>query len=243
VKPRQLLKMAAECRIELSLVQAEMMVTHALRMLEHNRHVNLTAITDPQEVMVKHIIDSLTPLSKSLPGVSLWDAPGNAVDIGSGPGYPGIPLAVARPEQTFVLVEATGRKAAFIQSVVTELGLDNVDVLHARAEEVGHDSAHRERHRLALARGVAELATLAEYLLPLVSVGGKAIAYKGPETNEELRAAASALETLGGGQVDQVKLALPGDGSERTLVYLVKERHTPMKFPRRPGMPAKRPIR
>ena len=162
--------------------------------------------------------------------------------MGSGGGFPGVALKIALPALRLTLLEATGKKAEFLQILVERLGLADVIVIKARAEEVGQNPEHRERYDLALARALAEMATLAELTLPLVRVEGLVIAQKGENPAVEVEAAQKAILALGGQVKEIVPAAIPGLNSTRHLVILEKVSLTPSKYPRRPGMPAKRPL-
>jgi 16S rRNA (guanine527-N7)-methyltransferase len=165
------------------------------------------------------------------------------VDVGTGAGFPGLPLKIACPTMRLTLIEATGKKTAFLKHMVTTLGLQNVLVLKARAEEVGQDPAHREQYDWAVARAVAELPTLVEYLLPLVKISGRALAQKSENAPAEVTAAETAISHLGGRVNRLMPLELYGIAETRYLVIIDKIAATPDKYPRRSGMPAKRPIR
>lgn len=164
------------------------------------------------------------------------------VDVGSGAGFPGLPLKIALPDIQLTLIESTAKKTAFLQHIVEVLHLAEVTILTARAEEVGHQAAHRARYDVAVARAVASLPVLAEYTLPLVKVGGIVIAQKGQSPTEEIEAATNALSVLGG-EISQVTpIEVPGLEEVRHLVVIRKLEHTPPKYPRRSGIPAKRPL-
>lgn len=203
----------------------------------HSPRAGLTAISDPAEVAIKHVLDSLAGL---LVRDILRDE--RVADVGPGGGFPGLVLAAARPQARYALVEANRRRAAFLAQAARELGLPQVMVVAARAEEVGQDPRHRERYHLVVSRAVAPLPVLLELCLPLVRLGGQALAYKGPEAEAELARSAAALAALGGRVAEVRPLALPRGMGERRLVLVAKERPTPARYPRRPGMPAKRPI-
>jgi 16S rRNA (guanine527-N7)-methyltransferase len=205
-------------------------------LLRANQEVNLTGIIDRPGIQIKHFLDSLSILAVLPPG------PARVVDVGSGPGFPGLPLKIVRPELELTLVEATGKKAAFCEAVVQKLGLRGVSVLKGRAEDLGQDPAHRETYDWALARAVAELSVLAEYLLPLVRLGGHALAQKGADAVLEAQAATGALGKLGGELAEVRPVALPGLDEPRYLVVLNKVAPTPPAYPRRAGMPSKRPL-
>jgi 16S rRNA (guanine527-N7)-methyltransferase len=206
-------------------------------LLEWNAKFNLTAIDDPQKIRVKHFLDSLTCLLAMGEGCK-----GRVADVGTGAGFPGIPLKIACPGMRLSLIESVGKKAAFCQHVVELLRLKDVEVFPQRAETLGHDPAHRERYDWAVARAVAALPVLAEYLLPLVRVGGFALAMKGESAPAEAHAAENALRILGGELRRLVPVVLPGVEDERYLVVLEKRAATPAGYPRRVGVPAKRPL-
>lgn len=198
--------------------------------------LNLTALKGEGEAVVKHFLDSLTCLLAPIfpPGASV-------IDVGSGAGFPGVVLRLARPDLKVTLLDSLRRRADFLEAVVGDLGLD-VDVVAARAEEAGQAPGHREAYDCAVARAVAPMAVLAEYCLPLVRAGGAFLAMKGPGVTAELAAAAGALSLLGGGEPGLIPLSLPGGAGERRLVVVPKLRPSPPGYPRRPGLPAKRPL-
>jgi 16S rRNA (guanine527-N7)-methyltransferase len=210
-------------------------------LVEWNKRFNLTAVTDRQGIYVRHFLDSLSCL-KSLPR-SVLDAGARIVDVGTGAGYPGLPLKIVCPGARLTLVEATGKKVQFLEHLLAILGLNQVVVLHARAEELGHSPHHREQYDWALARAVAEMPVLAEYLLPLVRVGGGILAQKGERAPAEVQEAAGAIHTLGGRVRRLVPVELRGLAERRYLVAVDKVAATPQRYPRRPGIPAKRPLR
>ncbi len=202
-----------------------------------NRRLNLTAIADSEGIQVRHFLDSLSCL------LVMGDVgQASMIDVGAGAGFPGLPLKIANPGLRLTLVDSVVKKADFLAAVVEALDLSEVTVLAARAEDVGRDPAHRERYDWALARSVAYLPVLAEYLLPLVRVGGTALAMKGADRGAELDAAATAIATLGGRPPEVRPVDLPEADRVHLLVTIVKERATPANYPRRAGMPAKRPL-
>ena len=202
-----------------------------------NERVNLTSITERAEVFTKHFLDSLSCL------IALPKLPKHVVDVGAGAGFPGLALKIAQPHIQLTLVESTGKKVKFLRFMVEELALENVTVLHNRAEEVGRKPAHRGRYDLALARAVAGLPVLAEYMLPLLKKGGLMLAQKGRDPGDEVRAAANALGILGGVHRRTLSVAVPNLKAERHLVLVKKMKETPKQYPRRAGTPAKKPIR
>ncbi|MGI6554411.1 MAG: 16S rRNA (guanine(527)-N(7))-methyltransferase RsmG [Bacillota bacterium] len=203
---------------------------------EWNKKVNLTSIVDEKEIIIKHFIDSLM-------GAPLLGDQGRLVDVGSGAGFPGLVLKIFYPEMEVCLVESVKKKARFLGTAVLALELKGVQVLSLRAEEIGRDISFRESFDYAVCRAVSELAVIAEYCLPLVKVGGYFVAYKGEMVEEELSRAAGAFRCLGGevGSLRKGKLPFLGDG--RTLVQIKKTCPCPGKYPRRPGIPAKRPLK
>lgn len=203
-------------------------------LLEYNEKFNLTSITDGREMLKKHFYDSLA-------GEILFEKGANVIEIGSGGGFPSIPLKIVREDLSFTLVESTGKKCEFLRAAVKELGLENVTVLNARAEDLGKDPSRREKYDICCARAVARLNTLCEYCLPLVKTNGKMIAYKG-RAEEETAEAAKAIRVLGGGKTEIISYELPEEAGERTLVSIIKEGKTPEKYPRGNGKERKNPI-
>lgn len=202
-------------------------------LLDYNNKFNLTAITDENEVYIKHFLDSVA-------GESFFTKNASVIEIGSGGGFPSIPLKLIRDDLKFLLIESTGKKCGYLQTVVDKLGLDGVEVVNERAETLGKQVMHREKYDIAEARAVARLNTLCEYCLPLVKVGGKFIAYKG-DNEEEFEEARNAVKLLGG-RIERIeKYQLP-DGDKRALVIIKKIAHTPEKYPRGQGKERKNPI-
>jgi len=202
-----------------------------------NTRYNLTTITDRQEILIKHFIDSLSCLRVISDSVQF-----SLIDIGTGAGFPGIPLRIMVPGISLTLVESVKKKAEFCKLAVKELGLDNVEILHSRAEDIGQAPDFREKYDWSVARAVADLSVLAEYLLPLVKVGGHALAMKSANCEEELSLAKPAIKLLGG-RVERIeKINLPENYGARSLIVIEKSRQTPEKYPRRAGIPAKKPL-
>jgi len=213
--------------------------TYAAELRAWSERFNLTAITDDDGIQIKHFLDSLS-LLKALP--SGWGR-ARLVDVGTGAGFPGLPLKLLCPDLRLTLVEATGKKITFLQALVEKLRLTGVTVIKARAEDLGQDPAHREQYDFAVARAVAEMPVLAEYLLPLVRLGGLAIAQKGHDAPAEAHAAEHAVHRLGGTLAQVIPIELPGIVETRHLVVYSKTALTPPAYPRRPGVPAKSPLR
>lgn len=213
-----------------------------------NERFNLTAITEYEHVQIRHLLDSLTCLlalgdcqsGRCQPGVP--SAGMRLLDVGSGAGFPGLPLKILHPQLELTLLEATAKKVGFLQHMTALLNLTNVTIFHGRAEELGQDPAHRERYDLVVARAVADLPVLVEYLLPFCRLGGRCVAQKGSSAHEELSAAQYALSLLGGQVHYVLPVELSGLAETRYLVVIDKKARTPSPYPRRPGMPSKRPL-
>ncbi len=234
IVPRETLRRAAaSLSLMLDETALDRLDRYAEMLIDYNAHVNLTAITDPEGIALKHFADSLTVLSAV-------DIPAQArcIDIGTGAGFPGVVLMIARPDLKWTLVDSTAKKLAFIRAVIAELGLD-AEVIHARAEELGRSPEYRERFDFATARAVAALGTLCEYCLPFVRPGGYFIAMKGPDADNELAAARTAISILGGGEVDSHHFPL-ADAADRNLLTIKKLSHTPPKYPRPSAQIARR---
>lgn len=223
--------------VRLNARQLEAFDWYAAELQSWNQRFNLTSVTDREQIEIKHFLDSLSCLRVMHP------EPGaRIVDIGTGAGFPGIPIRIACPQVHMLLVESIGKKAQFCQHIVDELELTNVAVIHSRAEQVGRLPEYREQFDWALARAVANLPTLLEYLLPLVKVGGGAIAQKGDTAPAEAQSARVAMQVLGGELEEIIPVELPGVAETRHLVVMRKSAATPEKYPRRPGVPGKRPL-
>lgn len=206
-----------------------------------NKDFNLTAITDDDGIQIRHFLDSLScVLGMEDTGERLSGK--HIIDVGTGAGFPGIPLKIIRPGMRLTLLEATEKKVGYLQHVVKRLGLEGVTVMHGRAEEIGQMAQHRERYDWAVARAVAEMPILAEYLLPLVRVGGRVLAQKGESAPAEVQRAEWAITHLGGQMRRLAQVDLLGLAETRYLVLLDKIAATPPQYPRRSGMPTKRPL-
>lgn len=231
----ELIRTTAAWGLSLTPAQISQFAAYAAELRAWNERINLTAITDEREIVTRHFLDSLRL------ALSWGDSPESLVDIGSGAGFPGLPLKILRPQLRLTLVESVGKKAAFLKHLSSLLGLDEVVVLTARAEQVGRDPQHREQYDVATARAVAELRVLAEYCLPLCRVGGRALAPKGAQIDDEVQRAQRAVELLGGRIAAVEPVELPGV-EPRTLVVLEKIAPTPPAYPRAVSVPARRPL-
>jgi len=213
------------------------LITYERELLEWNQKFNLTAIRDTEAIRTKHFLDSFSC-------VLAWGAnpPHHLIDVGTGAGFPGLPLKILYPQLKLTLVESVGKKAMFCQHIVRVLGLDGVDVIHARAEDIGQKPEHREKYDWALARAVADMKVLAEYLLPLTKIGGTMLAQKGESGPAEAQSAEKAMKMLGGKLQQIVPVNLPGVADDRYLVLVDKSAATPPKYPRKAGMASKQPL-
>ena len=230
--------------VELTARQLAAFDLYRRELQEWNTRMNLTAIEDDEGIQVRHFLDSLSCLlAFRLPGAGNQMTDARLIDVGAGAGFPGLPLKIVYPGLQLTLLEATGKKASFLEYLCEQLELEGVTVYHGRAEELGQDPAHREQYDWSLARAVAEMPVLAEYLLPLVRVGGHCLALKGEKGPQEAREAEHALNLLGGRLARLLPVELHGLAETRYLVLVDKIAPTPAKYPRRPGVPAKRPIK
>ncbi len=224
--------------VTLTFHQIEAFQWYANELRSWNQRYNLTAITDPDEINIKHFIDSLSCLQ-----VERFRPPGSVIDVGTGAGFPGIPLKIVYPQFKLTLVESIGKKMEFCRHVISSLGLDGVDFVQARAENLGKNAQHRERYDWGIARAVAILPVLLEYLLPFIKLGGGAIVQKGETGPAEAHSAEKALSVLGGEIKQVLPVELPRVTEPRYLILVDKVALTPEKYPRKPGIPAKRPLK
>lgn len=234
INKQELKRICSEINVELDDIALDRFDKFAELLVEKNKVLNLTAITEPDEIIVKHFADSLTALS-------VIDVPRGAkiIDVGTGGGFPGIPLLIARPDIELTMLDSTKKKLAFVQEAVDELGLNAV-VLHKRAEEAGQ-SELRESFDFCVSRAVAALNVLSEYCIPFVKVNGTFLAMKGSKGNEELEAAKKAIPALGGKVINKKSIILP-DGGERILIDIKKISHTATKYPRVSAQISKKPL-
>lgn len=231
-----LIKEAAELNIEISEKQNENLEKYAEMMLRYNEFMNLTAITEPDEIREKHFLDSITLLlsGKISEGCTL-------IDIGAGAGFPSIPVKIVRDDINLTMLDSLNKRINFLNDVIKELDIKNAKAIHSRAEDAGKNKELRESFDIATARAVADLAVLAEYALPFVKVGGYFVAMKGTAPAEEIENAKKAVREMGG-EIEQVKEALLPSGIRHSLVIIRKVIPTPSKYPRKAGKPSKEPI-
>lgn len=228
---------AAEAGISLTAEQIGQFSVYHEMLLDWNTRMNLTALTAPEDVAVKHIIDSLTAYD-----AALFDGAWTLIDVGTGAGLPGIPLAVYAPHLTVTLLDSLNKRVRFLTEVTAAMGLPNVRCIHARAEEAARTAEHRAAYDIAVSRAVARLPVLLEYTLPFVRVGGTLLALKGRAYAEEQKEARHAAEVLGGGRITARPVHLPGLDDVRAILTVTKERQTPAIYPRGGGAPARRPL-
>ncbi len=235
-KREKLLEEASKQNIVLTPEQADQFIKYYEMLIEKNKVMNLTAITDYDEVIVKHFIDSL-----SIVRVYNVDQPLKVIDIGTGAGFPGIPLKIVFPQLTITLVDSLNKRVTFLKDVISELGLSGIDAMHGRAEDLGRNGDYREKYDLCLSRAVSNLSTLSEYCLPFVKIKGMFISYKGINIKEELDAARKAVSTLGGKIKSFEEFSL-NETMGRSFVLIEKVDKTSLKYPRLAGKPAKEPL-
>lgn len=205
-------------------------------LLEWNEKINLTSITKQEEIITKHFIDSITVLKYLEGKVSI-------IDIGTGAGFPGIPLKIADSKLELTLVDSLNKRISFLDEVKKELKLEKINTIHARAEEIGINNDYREKYNVAVSRAVARLNVLVEYLLPVVKIGGSCICMKGPDANEEIEEAKNAIEILGG-KIEKIdEFNLPNSEIKRTIIIINKVKKTSNEYPRKSGIPSKKPIK
>lgn len=241
---QRLIDTAAACGIPLTGEQAERFDLYAALLVEWNGKMNLTAITDPREMEIKHFVDSLTALDSLPPPREEGEGP-RLIDVGTGAGFPGVALKIMRPDLRLTLLDSLNKRLTFLKELCTALRI-KAEFLHGRAEEVGRRKGRRETYDVATARAVASLPVLCEYCLPLVKTGGQFLAMKGPDGDREAREAASAISQLGGELAAVDQRTLPGVGEEgpasRKILRIDKLSPTPDRFPRQAAKIAKQPL-
>lgn len=206
-------------------------------LIEWNKVMNLTGITEYEDVVEKHFVDSLSIIKAiDLSGIH------TVIDVGTGAGFPGIPLKIAFPHLRVVLLDSLNKRIKFLDEVISQLGLTEVRTIHGRAEEYARKEEYREQFDLCVSRAVANLSTLSEYCLPYIQVGGIFVPYKSGEIDDEVEQSKKAVRILGGNIKEVMKFELPGTDIHRSFVLIHKEQHTQKKYPRKAGIPAKEPL-
>jgi len=206
-------------------------------LVERNKVMNLTSIVEKEEVEIKHFLDSIACITDEIEDSNI-----KIIDVGTGAGFPGLPIKILYNNISLTLLDSLNKRINFLQEVVEKLELENVTCIHGRAEDFGKDSNHREHYDITVSRAVADLSILAEYCLPFVKIGGYFISQKSKKVNEEVESADKALEVLGGKVEKIIPIKVPNLDAERYLVVIKKIKETPEKYPRRSGMPQKKPI-
>jgi len=254
----------AEWGITLTDKQDEQFLKFYELLIEWNSFMNLTGITEFEEVMKKHFLDSVSfihylkkdvfvpaeamdsegkaPLEKALSMEELMQMKFTMIDVGTGAGFPGIPLAILFPSAKFTLMDSLNKRIKFLNEVILQLGLTNVETVHSRAEDLARNPKYRDAFDYSVSRAVANLSTLSEYCLPFVKVCGKFVSYKSERLSEELAAGEKAISILGGTIKDQIDFQLPDSDIYRNLLVIEKTKATPKKYPRKAGLPSKEPL-
>lgn len=228
---------------EVGTEKLDQLVRYFELLIEKNKVMNLTAITDEDEFITKHFLDSLSITKFTGEGKQIASGKSiRVIDVGTGAGFPGMVLKIVFPNLQMVLFDSLQKRLTFLDEVIAELGLNGIETKHGRAEDLGHDRMFREKMDLVLARAVANMSTLSEYCLPLAKIGGLFIAYKSSELPEELKKAEKAIGMLGGKVLEEKSFTLPGTDFTRAFAVVKKAKETPNKYPRKAGTPAKEPL-
>lgn len=232
---KELAERATQFGVMLSEEQQNQFYNYMELLLEWNEKLNLTAITDQEQILTKHFIDSLS----IVPYINLSD---KILDIGTGAGFPGIPLKIALPQNSFTLLDSLNKRINFLNVIIQELKLKNIKAIHGRAEEFNKINGERENYEIVVSRAVAKLNVLLEYMLPFVKIGGKCICMKSIDIDEELKEAEKAIKTLGG-RIEKIdSITLENTDIQRKIVIIKKVQETPKKYPRKAGTPLREPI-
>lgn len=226
-----------QLHIALSEKQMEQFLQYYELLVEKNKVMNLTAITEFDEVVEKHFLDSVS-LTKQMD----LHQPLKVLDLGTGAGFPGIPLKIVFPELEITLMDSLNKRVLFLQDVISSLQLENIEAVHGRAEEAARNKKYRESFDLCVSRAVANISTLSEYCLPFVKVGGSFISYKSSTIEDELKDGKKGIAILGGKVKDVYKFTLPDSELQRSFVIIEKEKKTPKAYPRKAGTPSKEPL-
>lgn len=239
MNPEQFVQELKKYDLTINEEQEAQFKTYFEKLVAANEHVNLTRITEQDDVYLKHFFDSITPLFVFR---SVFKDDNTLCDVGAGAGFPSIPLKIIFPRLKITIVDSLAKRLKFLQDLITDLNLSDVTLVHGRAEDVGQNKLYRQKFDLVTARAVANMATLSEYCLPLVKKSGYFVALKGPKANEELDHAQKAIDVLGGKVIAEKELTLPASEEERTLILIQKVKDTPKKYPRQAGTPNRKPI-
>lgn len=232
---KELIEKAKKVNIEIDDKKEEQFYNYMKLLLEWNEKINLTAITEQNDIILKHFIDSIT-INKYI------EQSNSIIDIGTGAGFPGIPLKIMNQNKKITLVDSLNKRINFLNEVCKEISLENIQCIHARAEELASDLEYRENYETVVSRAVARLNVLIEYMLPFVKKGGLCICMKGPNIDGELEEAKNAIKVLGGKFKSVESFFLPDSDIERNVIIIEKVAETPKKYPRKAGLPSKQPI-
>lgn len=233
---KEICEYAESIQIELNEKQINQFYRYMELLLEWNEKINLTAITDPHEIILKHFIDSLT-ISKYIEKYK------KIIDVGTGAGFPGIPIKILRDDIKVTLLDSLNKRINFLNNVIQEIKLNNINTIHSRVEEFGRNKKYRESFDVVTSRAVANLSTLSEYMIPLVKEGGECICMKSTGIEEEIEQSKKAIKVLGG-KIEKIEeFELPKSDIKRSIILIKKEEKTPIKYPRKPGTPSKEPIK
>lgn len=231
----EFLSKVKELKIDISEKEVNLFYEYMNLLIEWNKKINLTAITDEKDIILKHFIDSLT-INEYIYNKE------NILDIGTGAGFPGIPLKIVNPESNFILVDSLNKRINFLEEVKNKLQLEKLDLIHSRAEDLAKDINYREMADIVVSRAVSNMRVLVEYMLPFVKVNGVCICMKGPNVKEELDEANKAIELLGG-KIEKIEnINLANNELERNIILIRKVKNTPSKYPRKAGIPVKQPL-
>lgn len=238
----KLVNICNKINIEISDDQINCFEKYYELLIEKNKVMNLTAITDKEDVIVKHFIDSIALIPYLLDkGININNKL-KIIDIGTGAGFPGLPLKIMMPDVKFTLLDSLNKRVSFLNEVIDELKLKDIEALHGRAEDYASDSKYREKYDICVSRAVANLSTLSEYCIPFVKEDGYFISYKAGESEEEINNSKNAIKILGG-KINKVEeFVLPGTDVSRVFVFIRKLELTDKKYPRKAGVPAKKPL-
>ncbi len=232
-----LLKGSRELGIELGEEDINRFIKYKDLLKEWNTKINITAITDDDEIDIKHFLDSLTPFV-----TDIFKGSKKIIDIGTGGGFPGLPLKIVNPDLDVSLLDSLNKRIIFLNEVINSLGLDRIEAIHGRAEELSIKETYREKYDICVSRAVASLDTLSEYCIPFVKVGGYFVSMKGPDYDVELKQSENAIKILGGKVIEKRIVKIPESNIKHSLIIIEKIRQTPTKYPRGGGKPRKNPL-